>query len=61
MSPAMSPTRSHSPLSITPSMIRAASSWIRGRMALAARGMNSPETSLRWVVWRGGSIVIIIW
>ena len=31
-----------------------------GRIALAARGMNSGASSLRWAVCRGGSVVIII-
>ena len=42
-------------------MMRVASSSMRGRMALAAFGMNSAATILRSAVWRGGSTVSIIW
>jgi hypothetical protein len=40
ISPAMSVTASHSPRSITASMISAASSSMRNRSASAARGVN---------------------
>ena len=60
ISPAMSVTRSHPSRSATPSMMRRAISSIRGRIAFAARGMNSGATSLRKPVCTGGSAEIII-
>ena len=61
ISPATSVTRSQAPASATPSMMRVASSSMRGRMAFAAFGMNSRATILRSAVCRGGSAMSIIW
>ncbi len=61
MSPAISVTRSHAPSLVTPSMMRVAKRSMRGRMALAALGMNSDATTLRRPVCRGGSAMSIIW
>ena len=61
ISPATSVTRSQAPASATSSMMRVASSSMRGRIAWATFGMNSRATILRSAECRGGSVMSIIW
>ena len=57
----MSVTRSHDPAAATWSMMRVASTSMRGRMACATFGTNSRATILRSAECCGGSVMIIIW
>ncbi len=51
----MSATKSNRFLPIRGSRQRAQNSRILGSSAVTLRGVNTPDSSLRWVVWTGGS------
>lgn len=58
--PATSVTKSHSPRPRTASMMAPASAWTSAVHLAAWRGMNCLDTSARWAVCSGGSIISII-